>query len=183
MDRGEFPEARAVIDFWLRAGPQAWFAKNNSFDTEFRLRFLDAHLAAARRGLVHWLDNADASLALVILLDQFPRNAFRDTPHMYGTDTLAMEYASQAVAAGHVHKVKPELAQFLCVPFMHSENISDQRRSVELCKEHSPESMPYAIDHHDIIARFGRFPHRNAILSRSSTPEELAFLADGGFAG
>ncbi|MFW7342425.1 DUF924 family protein [Pollutimonas sp. H1-120] len=181
--RAPYSQADALIDFWNQAGPAAWFAKNPDFDAAFCQGFSDAHFAAARRELDHWLDDAMASLALVLLLDQFPRNAFRGTAHMYATDGLARHCARQAITAGRLEQVGEPLALFLCVPFIHSESLADQRYGLELYQRHSPANSHFAQDHHDIIARFGRFPHRNPELGRISTPEELRFLHEGGFAG
>ncbi|MGB3290338.1 MAG: DUF924 family protein [Burkholderiaceae bacterium] len=181
--RAAYHEADALIDFWNQAGPAAWFSKNPDFDADFRRRFSDAHFTAARRGFEHWLDDASASLALVILLDQFPRNCFRGTAHMYATDSLARHYARRAIADGRLEQLGEPLALFLCVPFIHSEDIDDQRYALDLYPRHSPSNMRFAQEHHDIIARFGRFPHRNPELGRDSTADELRFLAEGGFAG
>lgn len=182
-DRSIYSEADALVEFWNLAGPAAWFAKNPDFDAAFHKQFYEAHFAAARRELEHWLDDAVANLALVLLLDQFPRNAFRGTAHMYATDGLARHYARQAIKAGRLEQVDAALALFICVPFIHSEDMADQRYGLELYGQHSPSNIRFAQDHHDIIARFGRFPHRNPELGRSSTPEELRFLTEGGFAG
>lgn len=183
MGEARFPQAQALVDFWLQAGPGAWFTKNPDFDAQFKQQFIELHHAAARGELDEWLDDAVGSLALILLLDQFPRNAFRDTPAMFATDGLARQYARAAVNAGRPEQVDRSLALFFCVPFIHSEAIEDQRYGVELYQAFSPDSLDFAVEHCDIIARFGRFPHRNAILGRNSTAEELQFLADGGFSG
>jgi uncharacterized protein (DUF924 family) len=138
-------------------------------------------LAAAARRLDSWSETASGTLALVILLDQFPRNAFRDTPHMFATDPLARFFASSALAHGLDEHVPADLRPFMYMPFMHSEDIDDQERSVEL--QARLGNTEYAVLHRDIIRRFGRFPHRNAVLGRDSTPEEQAFLDSGGFSG
>lgn len=171
------------MEFWLAAGPQAWFAKNLDFDARFREQYLDLHFAAARRELDHWMQDAQSGLALILLLDQFPRNAFRGTPHMFATDGLARLYTRQAIDAGFATQVDELLALFMCVPFTHSEDLADQRYGVELYRRYSPANVGHAIEHCDIIQRFGRFPHRNDLLGRESTAPELQFLADGGFAG
>lgn len=175
--------AARVVAFWRDAGPSRWFAKNEAFDRDFRERFLDAHLAAARRELDGWCDNAEACLALLILTDQFPRNAFRGTAHMFATDALARHFARIALHAGHMRQVAPALRPFFCLPFEHSEDLADQDLSVELFATLDAASLSWAEKHRDIIRRFGRFPHRNALLLRTPTPEELAFLDAGGFAG
>jgi uncharacterized protein (DUF924 family) len=122
-------------------------------------------------------------LALVILLDQFPRNAFRGTTRMYATDGLAREVADAALAAGHDHRIEPELRLFLYLPFAHSETLRDQERSVALAEKLGDPSLSHARGHHEIIRRFGRFPHRNRILGRTTTQEEQRFLEEDGFKG
>ncbi|HEX7732366.1 MAG TPA: DUF924 family protein [Rhodanobacter sp.] len=171
-----------VTRFWYEAGPAKWFDKDEAFDREFTARFLDAHMAAARRELDRWLDGAESALALLILLDQFPRNAFRGTAHMFATDPLALSFARQAVARGHDRAVEPALRVFFYLPFEHSEALADQDRSVALC-EGLDGYARYARTHRDVIARFGRFPHRNAALGRETTTDEQVFLDAGGFAG
>jgi uncharacterized protein (DUF924 family) len=179
------PDERAsvVTAFWREAGSDAWFRKDDGFDTEFRNRFLDLHYAAARRELDAWSDHAEGSLALMILLDQFPRNCFRRTGHMFATDPLARHFAARAVAAGHDMKLDEALRAFIYLPFEHSETMADQERSVALYEANCRSNLKWAIDHRDIIARFGRFPHRNPALGRETTAEEQAFLDAGGFAG
>ncbi|ATU90762.1 DUF924 family protein [Phyllobacterium zundukense] len=172
-----------IVDFWREAGEDKWFVKDETFDEICRQRFLDDHFAAARREYEHWLETPEGTLALMILLDQFPRNFFRGTGHMYATDSLARLYASRALEKGHDLSFEPQLRAFFYMPFMHSEDVDDQRRSVELCREGAPANLEYADDHYDIVRRFGRFPHRNTILGRSTTEEEQAFLDAGGFAG
>jgi uncharacterized protein (DUF924 family) len=175
--------AAEVVNFWRDAGADAWFRKDDAFDTEFRDRFLDLHLAAARRELDHWADQPDSALALMILLDQFPRNCFRGSGHMYATDPLALDFAREALAAGHDQAVEQALRLFFYLPFEHSENLDDQHISVELSIPLGEDVLKYAVEHRDIIQRFGRFPHRNRMLGRESSPDEQAFLDSGGFAG
>lgn len=174
---------QAVIDFWQAAGRERWFVKDAQFDDEFRRRFFDLHLAAARRELETWLEAADSALALLILLDQFPRNAFRDTAHMFATDALACHYARQVVDAGLDEQVETHLRQFFYLPLEHSERLADQNLSVAFNRGISAETLHHAELHRDVIARFGRFPHRNVLLGRESSSEELEFLKQGGFAG
>lgn len=171
-----------LIAFWTQAGPDAWFAKDDAFDAEFRRRFHDAHVAAARRDLDHWLDTPDGALALLILLDQFPRNSFRGTAHQFATDPLALAFANRAVERGHHLAFDFPLRNFLLLPFEHSERLEDQDRYMELAAD-DPESLKWGEIHRDIIVRFGRFPHRNRALGRDTTPEEQAFLDSGGFGG
>ncbi|CAH0124914.1 hypothetical protein PFLL34_03790 [Pseudomonas fluorescens] len=175
--------AEAVIAFWKQAGPKRWFAKDEGFDRDFRDRFNAAHMQAARRELEGWLTTADGALALLILLDQYPRNAFRGTAHMFATDPLARFYARKMVDAGLDQQVEPQLRAFCYLPFEHSEDPQDQQRSLALNQQLDASTYHWAKEHADIIERFGRFPHRNGVLGRASTDEELAFLKAGGFAG
>lgn len=176
--------AAQVVEFWRDAGPQKWFARDDAFDARFRQQFQDAHFAAARRAREHWLSSADGALALMILLDQFPRNCFRDTAHSYATDGLARHYAMRAVEEGLDLQLVPKLRAFIYLPFEHSEDPQDQERSVAMFDAlGDKEYLQYAELHRHIIRRFGRFPHRNAVLGRMPTPEELDYLAEGGFAG
>lgn len=177
------PVADDVIRFWREAGPPRWFAKDEAFDRLFTERFADAHFAAARRELDAWAGRPDGTLALLLLLDQYPRNAFRGSGHMYATDPLARHFAHGLLSQGFDHRIEPELRVFCYLPLSHSEDLADQRRAVELNKLLGNSSLHHAQQHHDIVQRFGRFPHRNAMLGRQSTAEELAFLAAGGFAG
>ncbi len=177
------PRAAEVVKFWHDAGYDAWFEKNDAFDSGFRERFLDIHYAAAARELDSWMEHPESALALMILLDQFPRNCFRRTGHMFATDPLALHFARAALAAGHVEKVPRELQIFFLLPFEHSEDLADQELSVELFAPYGEQYLNYAVVHRDIIAKFGRFPHRNAALGRETTVEEQAFLDSGGFAG
>ena len=173
----------AVIDFWKQAGPKRWFAKNAAFDASFRDTFHTAHLQAARRELESWLDSAQGALALLILLDQYPRNAFRGTAHMFATDPLARLYAQRMVDACLDQQIEPSLRAFCYLPFEHSEDPADQQRSLTLNHPLDANTYRWAKQHAEIIQRFGRFPHRNDVLARASTADEQAFLDEGGFAG
>lgn len=173
----------SVCAFWREAGPERWFDKDAAFDADFRARFWDAHFAAARRALDGWISSPEGALALMILLDQFPRNAFRGTAHMYATDSLARHFAHRALAGGLDAQLEPEVRVFLYLPFSHSEALEDQERAVALNAALGGENAGWAAGHRDIVARFGRFPHRNAMLGRESTAEERDFLEAGGFAG
>ncbi|MEO7393010.1 MAG: DUF924 family protein [Ramlibacter sp.] len=172
-----------VVAFWRDAGPTRWFRKDTAFDDECRDRFGVAHEAAARGELDGWAVSAPGALALLILLDQIPRNVFRGTPRMFATDRQARAVARSALSAGFDGHVDAELRNFFYLPFMHSENLADQDEAVELTQKLGDDALRYAIMHRDIIQRFGRFPHRNAMLGRTTTPEEQRFLDDGGFAG
>lgn len=175
--------AREVVEFWREAGMQAWFNGGEPFDRLCEARFLGAHHAAARGQYAYWLDSAEGALALMILLDQIPRNVFRGSGHAFATDGLALRYAALAVAAGHDRQVGPELRAFFYLPWEHSEDLADQQRAVELFTALGDKVyLDYAIAHREVIERFGRFPHRNQALGRVNTPEEQAWLdAGGGF--
>lgn len=172
-----------IMTFWKGAGPEKWFDKDAQFDATFHDRFRDAHFAAARRELEPWLEGAESSLALLLLLDQFPRNCFRGTAHMYVTDPLARFYTRDILRRGHDMVIDPELRIFVYLPLMHSEELEDQHLCCKLCEPLGERYMPFAIEHRDIIERFDRFPHRNEILLRESTEEERIFLEEGGFSG
>ncbi|HEY4030513.1 MAG TPA: DUF924 family protein [Caulobacteraceae bacterium] len=173
-----------VVTFWMQAGPKAWFKKSEVFDAQIRQRFEALHFAASRGELDDWGQTPEGALALLLLLDQFPRNLFRGSPHAFATDPLARETARAAIARGFDTRVDAELRQFFYLPFEHSEHIEDQDRSVALCAASGDAHLEkWAKLHRDIIARFGRFPHRNACLGRTTTEEESAFLKGGGFAG
>ena len=176
-------EALAVTRFWREAGPDSWFKKSDAFDREFRERFLSLHEAAARGDLDGWADSAEGALALLLLLDQFPRNVFRGTARMYETDARARQVASQAVDQGLDEQVETGVRVFFYLPFSHSENLDDQRRGVALNQKIGQPWLEHAVGHAEIVERFGRFPHRNPLLGRETTQEEQAFLDAGGFAG
>jgi uncharacterized protein (DUF924 family) len=175
--------AEAVIEFWKQAGPKRWFAKDEAFDAAFRDTFHETHMQAARRELEGWLESAQGALALLILLDQYPRNAFRGTAHMFATDPLARLYAQCMVSARLDQLIEPGLRAFCYLPFEHSEDLADQLRSVELNQHLDASTYHWAKEHANIIERFGRFPHRNALLARVTTEQEHEFLKSGGFAG
>jgi uncharacterized protein (DUF924 family) len=177
------PEAAAVVDFWREAGPDRWFAKDPGFDGQFRDRFLPWHEAAAGGELARLSASATGALALVLLLDQFPRNAFRGTPRMYATDAMARSIADAAIADGHDRAVETALQLFFYLHFAHSEALADQERSVALARRLGEPHRAHAEGHRGIVLRFGRFPHRNPILGRPMTVAEQRFLDEGGFAG
>jgi len=176
--------AKNLIDFWLEAGAELWFQGGEVFDAQCRDRFLDLHLAAARGELAEWAASAEGALALLLLLDQMPRNIFRGSAHAYATDPMARAVADAAIERGHDRAYDTELRGFFYLPYMHSEALADQQRCVALFRD-VPESgsAPWAAHHHEIIERFGRFPHRNRLLGRQTTPEEHAWLDEGGFRG
>jgi uncharacterized protein (DUF924 family) len=174
-----------VLDFWFsdEARP-SWFVKSDRFDAEVRARLGKPFEAAASGGLDDWREEPRPCLALVILLDQVPRNLFRGTPRSFATDALALATAELAVGRGYDEGLTPEERVFLYLPFEHCEDIAIQRRSVELFRRNVGPGMflDYAQRHLDVVERFGRFPHRNQILGRRSTEEELEFLKQPGSA-
>lgn len=182
-DKNLNTEARDVVDFWRKAGPKQWFSKDTDFDADFRSRFLGLHYAIASRQRDHWLESADAWLAALILLDQFPRNAFRGSAHMFATDPLALTFARFGIERGFDQQIDSDLRAFCYLTFEHSEDLGDQETSVALMSHLDVQSIDYAEKHLVIIQKFGRFPHRNAVLGRDTTTEEQAFLDAGGFAG
>lgn len=178
------PSAHDVVSFWREAGPEKWFAKNEAFDAEITRRFLPAHETAAAGQLAGWEDTPEGVYALLILLDQFPRNMFRGSPRAFATDALAVEIAGRAIARGFDEAYQPPEKRFFYMPFMHSEGLEDQERCIALCAAaDDADGVKYAEIHRDIIRDFGRFPHRNAVLGRKTTVQEQAFLDEGGFAG
>lgn len=178
------PSSAEILAFWRQAGPEKWFAKDESFDAEIRRRFLPAHEAAAAGRLDDWQETPEGAYALLILLDQFPRNLFRGSPQAFATDAKALAVARHAIARGFDRSYEPPERRFFYLPFMHSEALHDQEHCVALCAAaDDAEGVKFAEIHRDIIRDFGRFPHRNAILGRETTPAEQSFLDDGGFAG
>jgi uncharacterized protein (DUF924 family) len=173
-----------VVAFWREAGPERWFAKDDAFDAAIRERFGETYEAAARGDLNEWELTPEGALAVVLLLDQFPRNMFRGTRRVYATDDTALLAAERAIDRGHDRAVDPSTRRFFYLPFMHAEDPAMQERSVALNEGlGDPESVKFAHHHRDVVARFGRFPHRNAILDRETTPEEAAFLEVDDFRG
>ena len=177
-------EPKDVLAFWRAAGPDKWFAKDDAFDAACREKFLTTYEAAAAGGLSAWESTADDTLALVIVLDQFPRNMFRGDARTYAADPLARDVANRAIARGFDRQLVLSDRQFLYLPFEHSELLGDQERACSLFRATgNGELIKWAELHIDIIRRFGRFPHRNKILGRDSTVEEQVFLEQGGFTG
>ncbi len=183
--------AAEVLAFWFGPDPSLegrralWFGKDPATDALIRERFLATYTAAARGDLDAWMRTPDGALALIVVLDQFPRNLFRDTPAAFATDAYALDCARQVLERGWDVAMHPAQRLFLYLPFEHSEDLADQRRSVRLfaALDAAPgwaDAFDYALAHYCVIRRFGRFPHRNAILGRASTAEETAFLAQPG---
>jgi uncharacterized protein (DUF924 family) len=173
-----------VLAFWLAAGSDRWFEHDQAFDAAIRARFEATYDDAAAGLLSDWENSAQGALALVIVLDQFPRNMFRGSVRSYAADPLARVVARRAIAKGLDQEVSMPLRTFFYLPFEHSEDLADQEQAVALVgATGDAEQLKWAELHADIIRRFGRFPHRNAVLGRATTAEEQAFLDTGGFAG
>lgn len=179
MSASQLATAADVVSFWREAGPEAWFKKDEAFDARIRERFLPTYEAAADGKLSSWENHAEGALALLLLLDQFPRNMFRGQARMFETDPMARAIAAGALVRGFDAEAPRDMRSFFYLPFEHSESPKDQERSVALFKATGDaELLKWAEIHADIIGRFGRFPHRNAVLGRTTTSEEQAFLDD-----
>lgn len=175
---------KQIVSFWEKAGEKRWFTKDPAFDQKIHEQFLVTHQAAAMEKLSEWEETPEGVLALLLLLDQFPRNMFRGTARAFANDPQARAIATRAIKRGFDKKVPRELRGFFYLPFEHSEELADQERNLKLTKATKDKDLvKWAKIHYDIIKQFGRFPHRNEILGRSSTSEETAFLEQGGFAG
>jgi uncharacterized protein (DUF924 family) len=176
--------AEQVLRFWFdpalepKQRSRRWFTKDGAFDAEVRRRFLPLYGEAAGGGLGGWQADPRECLALVVVLDQFPRNMFRGEPRAFATDALAREAARALLPRSG--GLSPDERLFAYLPFEHSESLADQNLMCELMKDFEADLLRYALRHREIIARFGRFPHRNAILGRTSTPEETEFLKEPG---
>ena len=172
-----------ILTFWREAGPDKWFTRDDAFDADIREKFGATYEAAAAGQLSAWEASAEGALALAIVLDQFPRNMFRGQARCYAADSQARAVAHRALKRGYEQDVPEAERGFFFLPFMHSEDMADQLRCVALYREAGDENLRYAERHADIIRRFGRFPHRNAVLGRATTPEEQAYLDNDGFKG
>ena len=178
------PTPADVVAFWRDAGPKKWFLKDEAFDASISQRFSAPHARAARGALDDWAETLDGALALVLLLDQFSRNLYRGSPQAFAQDERARRIARKAIEAGFDRKVDPAFRTFYYLPFTHSEAIADQELCVRLSHQlPDRDSLRWARIHEQIIRRFGRFPHRNKVLGRHTTPAEQAFLDGGGFSG
>jgi uncharacterized protein (DUF924 family) len=175
-------EIREVLDFWFSEQAKAhWFQASPAFDQTIRKRFGELFARAATGEFESWESSPEGSLALCILLDQMPRNMFRGEASAYLADDRALPVAERAIRAGFDQRLPADHKQFLYLPFMHSEVLANQMRALALCEAAKlREPARHAAGHLQIIRRFGRFPHRNAILGRPSTPEELDFLEESG---
>ncbi|MCZ4281835.1 DUF924 domain-containing protein [Kiloniella laminariae] len=172
-----------VLDFWFAAGMEKrWFVKDPEFDRLIRDKLLPLYQQASAEKLESWRQHGRGSLALCILLDQVPRNLFRNDPRSFATDSYALKVAEQAVAKAWDKTLEEREKVFLYLPFEHSEKLENQEKSLELFAGLGRDSnwYDYAVKHAEIIRRFGRFPHRNAVLGRENTPEEAAFLLEPG---
>jgi uncharacterized protein (DUF924 family) len=178
-----FDEIRDEPAYFEEYAPR-WFVQNADFDQQIVQRFQTDYELAAQGQLTHWTETARGGLALILVLDQFPRNMFRNDPRAFATDPLAQQIAEQMIATGFDQQLRLAERYFVYVPFMHSEDRKHQQRSVQLFQQLTEErayfDTSYAVRHQEVIGRFGRFPHRNAILGRVSTPEELEFLKQFG---
>ena len=173
-----------VIAFWMQAGPGRWFAKDTAFDAEIHACGRILHQRAADGKLSAWEAGAEEALALILLLDQFSRNLHRQDARAYAQDNLALATARRAIFRGLDARLPKEQRRWMYMPFMHSEDISAQRCGLTYFQAlEDADVWQYAVQHAEIIERFGRFPHRNEILGRESSAEELGYLAEGGFAG
>jgi uncharacterized protein (DUF924 family) len=181
---GAAPGPAEVLAFWRAAGPANWFRKDTAFDAEVASRYLASYQAAAAGGRSDWETTPEGALALLIVLDQFPRNMFRNSARVFDADPLARAVADRAIARGFDRRVPPAERMFFYLPFEHSEDLADQERAVALMRAtDNADQLKWAELHADIIRRFGRFPHRNAALGRATTAAEQAFLDGGGFTG
>lgn len=174
------PDAADILRFWFEEHPKDWFVKNPSFDAQIRSRFLALHEAAVAGRLAHWADEPGSCLALVIAVDQFPRNMFRGEARAFAADPLARAAARVILQRGWDKEMARSEQLFAYLPFEHSESLADQDLSCDLMKDFDAEQLRYAIRHREIIQRFGRFPHRNGLLGRENTAAEIEFLAQPG---
>ncbi len=170
-----------ILSFWFEETlPQQWFQKNDAFDEEIRTRFMVTYEMAKKDLCAEWTKNADGVLALCLVLDQFPRNMFRNSPKAFETDEKIKMIVMEALHKGFDMVLNPTKRRFMYMPFMHSENLNDQKRCVRLfetMKNDDPLSYEYAVKHMEVIEKFDRFPHRNEILGRESSEEELQYLS------
>jgi len=174
----------SILDFWFeQTQPAQWFQVSEEFDQAIKEQFEESYQLATDGVYDDWRNEADGALALVILMDQMPRNMFRDTPKAFATDGKALVVSKYAISKGLDQVLSAQKRRFIYLPFEHSENLNDQRRSVELfeaMKSDDPLGYEYAVKHYDVIEKYGRFPHRNKILGRDNSPEEEEYLAQPG---
>lgn len=175
---------RDVLDFWFAAGWEKWWKKSSDFDSEIKLRFGDTYNEAVAGKLDLWVNESQGALALIIVLDQFSRNLFRKDHRAWMQDAKALGLAREAIHRCFDVELPATVRNWVYMPFMHSEDLVDQEEGlIYFSRLNNPEVMKAAEEHVDIIRRFGRFPHRNAVLGRISTEAEQDFLNSGGFSG
>lgn len=173
-----------ILDFWREIGPKGWWKKDDAIDKRIVDEFGNLHVRAVAGELSDWENNADDCLALVLILDQFSRNMFRGDPATFAADAQGLAAAKAAITKGYDKEADENLATFFYLPLMHSEELEDQEECVRIFGTFDkPENLKAAVEHRDIIKQFGRFPHRNEVLGRETTPQEQAFLDGGGFKG
>ncbi len=173
-----------VLDFWAEAGPEKWWKKDPVFDAEIATRFEESYELACHGGFDDWATEPHGALAIIIMLDQFSRNLYRDSHLAFAQDAKALSIAKSAIQANLDTQMREDIRPFCYLPLMHSEDLADQNLCVAIFEKNGPkDNLRAAIEHRDIIQRFGRFPHRNVVLGRETTEEEQAFLDGGGFAG
>ncbi|MFD0914962.1 DUF924 family protein [Pseudahrensia aquimaris] len=184
MSQTSHSAPKDILDFWEQAGPKTWWTKNDIFDAEIKERFSETHKAASDGLLDHWDAEPKSALALILLLDQFTRNLNRNSPLAFSQDAKGLTLAKRMIERGDDEKLDFPLRQFAYLPLMHSEILADQNQCVAICQKLDlPKNLEAAVEHREIIEQFGRFPHRNSVLGRKTTPEEQAFLDNGGFRG
>lgn len=177
-------QAEAILNFWKTAGGKNWFSKNDDFDTSIEENFGELMQQAIKGDLDHWSKDPNNCLALIIMLDQFSRNLFRDSPSAFAQDPKALELAKISVANNYLNQVDADLKSFFIMPYMHSESLEDQENCLQLMIDNGLDgNVPSAKQHLDIIKTFGRFPHRNSVLNRDMSESEMEFLNQGGFKG
>src|SRR6188768_3302708 len=176
MTSEKIANPETILSFWREAGYDKWYGKDDAFDAAVGEKFMPTYEAATAGKLSSWEATADGALALCLVLDQFARNMFRGDARTYATDPLARQVANRALKCGYDQDVPEAERGFFFLPFMHSEDMADQKRCVALYREAGDANLSYAERHADIIRRFGRFPHRNALLGRATTSEEQAYL-------
>jgi uncharacterized protein (DUF924 family) len=169
---------QTILDFWFKEiSPQQWWKKDSAFDEQITQRFLAVHMKAARGELFDWRVSAEGRLAEIIVLDQFPRNMFRDFHNSFAQDAMALVLAQEAIFDKEDQKIPVEWRSFMYMPYMHSESIIIHEQAVKLFDQKGLEdNLDFELKHKAVIEKFGRFPHRNKILGRISTNEELEFL-------
>ncbi len=179
-------EIERILKFWVEEiGPQGWYEQSDALDVRIRGQFLDLWDDAMAGRLESWMASADGALALIILLDQFPRNMFRGEAAAFRSDPYALGLAKRSIAAGYDQKTPEPQRQFFYLPLMHSEKLADQERCVRMIMLGMPEcgddNLPHAIKHREVIRKFGRFPSRNAALGRTDSEAERAYREAGGY--